>query len=159
MNEKITYRVATQKDLDYLVELEGKEIKTHETIDKFYALNSNFQNSVKEYYKKSIESKESLFFLACADDKIIGFTFCRLEDWVPIFRYKLHLNIIDVYVEPSFRRIGVAQRMFAEIKRFAKKKGADFIVLSVDSENSAAKKLYAKNGFVTRMEKMILRME
>ncbi|MEI7961606.1 MAG: GNAT family N-acetyltransferase [archaeon] len=159
MNKIITYRTATLKDLDYLMELEGKEIKTHETLDKFYALTANFQDSVKEYFKKCLASKDSLFFVACVNEKIVGFVFCKLEDYVPIFRYKKHLHILDVFVEPQFRRAGIAQRMFAEIKRFAKKKGVDFITLNVDVENIAAKNLYIKNGFVKRMDKMILRME
>lgn len=159
MNGELNYRVASLKDLDALVELQSKLVQGYESIDKFYALRNNYKNIVKKYFLENLSSKDSLFFLALNKGKIIGYIFCNYREWIPIFKFRKHVAILDVYVEPEFRRMRAAQRMFDEVKRFARKQSADFVVLDVDVGNDAAQGLYKKNGFKHIMSRMVLRLD
>jgi len=159
MSDEINYGPATIKDLDKLVALQEKLARAHEDIDKFYSLQANFQKQVKTFFTEQLASKNSMFYLAQSGGKIVGYIFCMYKEWIPIFKYRKHATILDIYVEPDYRRRGVAKRLFVESKRFAKRISADFLVLDVDVSNTAAINLYTKNGLKPLMTKMIMRVE
>ncbi len=159
MSDEINYRPATIKDLDTLVSLQEKLARSHEDIDKFYSLQVNFQKQVKKFFTEHLASKNSMFYLAQSGGKIVGYIFCTYKEGIPIFKYKKQAAVTDMFVEPEFRRRGVAKRLFLEAKRFGKRVSADFVVLDVDVSNTAAIGLYTKNGLKPLMTRMIMRVE
>ena len=58
------------------------------------------------------------------------------------------LRIQDIYVEPLFRNRGIGTMLLKFCEKLAKSKGAGSIRLETNVENTAARKLYEKAGFV-----------
>ena len=56
-------------------------------------------------------------------------------------------HIINLAVAPSFRKIGVGQKMVEQCMAFATKRGAKLATLEVRESNAAARRLYEKCGF------------
>ncbi len=159
MKSDVSCRYATIKDLDTLVGLQSKLALAHADIDKFYSLQANFDKKVRDFFSESIKSKESMVYVAEIGGKIVGYILCVYKEGAPIFKFRKYASILDIYVEQSFRRKGVANRLFLEAKRFAKRVSADFIVLDVDVLNTSAVNFYLKGGLKPLMTRMIMRVE
>lgn len=76
-------------------------------------------------------------FVALDDEKIIGFIiFALIYD---------RCELIDLYVDKSYRRMGIAKELLAIM--FDKAKDCDNISLEVKKDNIEAYNLYSKFGF------------
>ena len=56
-------------------------------------------------------------------------------------------EILNVAVSPAFRRQGLGEKLLLAIEEFAKRKGAERLLLEVREGNSPARGLYEKQGF------------
>ena len=64
------------------------------------------------------------------------------------FKCKPVINIHDLIVIKSYRRIGISQLLLKQVEKIAKKKEACKITLEVLENNFYANKAYAKFGFI-----------
>ena len=64
------------------------------------------------------------------------------------FKCKPVINIHDLIVIQSYRRIGLSQLLLKKVEKIAKEKGACKITLEVLEKNFSANRSYAKFGFV-----------
>jgi [ribosomal protein S18]-alanine N-acetyltransferase len=80
---------------------------------------------------------------ANVNNDITGFTITQLE----LDSDRLYGHIITINVASAYRRKGIGTRMLSEIETILKQKGIVEIQLEVREDNSAALKLYQKNGY------------
>jgi len=90
-------------------------------------------------------------FAAKANNNTAGFIIAQIE----IDNNTLFGHIITINVAPPYRRKGIGTKMLEEIETIFKQKGITECHLEVREDNSAALKLYQKNGYqrIGKLEK------
>jgi len=90
------------------------------------------------YVKGRIKGGHTL--VAVADGDVVGFlTFGSI--------WSRHWHIEDLYVQPAYRRRGIASAMMKRLVLEAKKNGIRYIVTETSPEDKAAHKYNRRNGF------------
>ncbi len=84
--------------------------------------------------------KEGHTLVAVADGDIVGFlTFGSI--------WSRHWHIEDLYVQPKYRRLGIASALMRKLVSEAKKRGVRYLVTETSPENRAAHRYNKENGF------------
>ena len=103
-----------------------------------------------KFIKERMENGESDVFLAIDDDIACGFvqlypSFCSVQ------AIKIYI-LYDLYVESSFRKSGLGERLMNEATRWAKKNSAARLDLLTAKTNTAGQHLYEKLGYEKVLE-------
>jgi ribosomal protein S18 acetylase RimI-like enzyme len=69
----------------------------------------------------------------------------------------VYLN--DIYVRPHARRRGVAKELINEVVAASRERGVEVMMLNVDSDNSTARAVYRRLGFLERSLGLIVELE
>ncbi len=94
----------------------------------------------RESLKETLESKDSLFYVAELDGRVIG---CIGMSFVLDEGY-----IYNVAVEKDSRKNGVGSALIQTLVNYGKKNGFAFLTLEVRESNTAARSLYSNFGFI-----------
>jgi ribosomal protein S18 acetylase RimI-like enzyme len=91
-------------------------------------------------------------FLAEAGDEVIGFAIAS--------RSRADIgHVDDLYVRPAHRRRGVATTMLHHLARVLGERGVTSVALDVDADNSAARALYERAGFVQYADRFATKVD
>ena len=157
---KITYRKATLKDLDSLIDLWKGLMDYHlEFFPSFYKFKNGHLALTKKWFGKNIRSRNSLVMLAEDNGVPMGFIMIFVRKFSPpIYKWEKEALVSDLFVGEEYMGKGVAKKLFTRAKKFAKEKGADYLKLDVDVKNPSANRFYDKMGLfefhTTRMVKL-----
>jgi ribosomal protein S18 acetylase RimI-like enzyme len=84
---------------------------------------------------------DQLAFIAEGSDAPVGCVFAAMPSD--------HFGFVfGLYVRPNARRHGLAQHLMRTVAQALRDEGRQYVVLSVDTPNAAARSLYGKLGFV-----------
>lgn len=137
MVEKPQVKQANLDDLDVLAPM-------FDAYRVFYSCKSDLGRA-RDWLRARIGNGESTVLLARVGTIPAGFV-----QLYPMYS-SVHTARIwvlnDLYVEPAYRREGVAQHLLDAAKAFARDDGAYAIQLETTRENSAARALYTGNGW------------
>jgi GNAT superfamily N-acetyltransferase len=109
----------------------------------------------KPWLLEKMKSGEYLAWLAVdAEGTIAAGAGLWLMDWIPhmIGKSARRGNIINVYTEQKFRRLGLARRLMATALTWCRENGIDTIILHASAEGRA---LYESMGFSATNEMRI----
>lgn len=107
----------------------------------------SLSNYVKENLIRELSKLPFAFsVLAYVGDKPAGLINCFTV--FSTFKCKPVINIHDLAVLDEFRKQGISQLMLSKVEEIAREKDACRITLEVLENNTAARKAYAKFGFV-----------
>jgi ribosomal-protein-alanine N-acetyltransferase len=120
----ITFRQPTALDVPVLVSLE----RTLFTLDPWTV--GQFKEEIAEL------GKTRQYVLALNDGSIIGYA------GIMVVAAGVPADLLTIAVLPDFRGQGIAQAMLAELENWAKSKGANEVILEVDTKNESAIRLY-----------------
>ena len=115
-------------------------------LDTFYAIeNQCFDQEAftKRQIAYLLTDYNTIALAAKADNEVAGFIIAQIE----VEESNLFGHIITINVSTRFRRKGIASKMLDEIEGVLKSKGITECHLEVREDNSAAIKLYQKNGY------------
>ncbi|CAE6939363.1 MULTISPECIES: GNAT family N-acetyltransferase [Pseudomonas] len=106
-----------------------------------------FPDSSKAFLEKRLRRKESVIYLALADeeDKLLGF--CQLYPSYSSLALKRVWILNDIYVAEDARRQLVADRLLQTAKNMAKETNAVRMRVSTSLDNEVAHKVYESIGF------------
>jgi len=154
-------RKATKKDLDIIVDFSCKLILEHEKrFSDFPRLSKNLHSKQRRFFKKYITRKDAVAFIAIEKGKPIGHLLGNEKKDFPVFaeseRPMGHVG--NFYVEPEFRGKGVGKKLFAELKKWFKKRGLKKAEVDFITSNKRTKKLYKELGFQPHEEKWRIRL-
>jgi ribosomal-protein-alanine N-acetyltransferase len=120
----ITFRQPTALDVPVLVSLE----RTLFTLDPWTV--GQFKEEIAEL------GKTRQYVLALNDGSIIGYA------GIMVVAAGVPADLLTIAVLPDFRGQSIAQAMLAELENWAKSKGANEVILEVDTKNESAIRLY-----------------
>ncbi len=106
-----------------------------------------FPDSSRNFLEKRLRRKESVIYLALADedDKLLGF--CQLYPSYSSLSLKRVWILNDIYVAEDARRQLVADRLLQTAKKMARETQAVRMRVSTSSNNEVAQKVYESIGF------------
>lgn len=126
-HSSITIQSADMKDIDFIFNIESKNISTNKISKQDF-----------EHYLASVNHK---IYTAKINDEIVGFILLEITD---------EINIFTVAVDTQYRNIGLATRLVEEAKTLAKELNINKMSLEVSDNNLRAYLLYEKLGFKIR---------
>jgi ribosomal protein S18 acetylase RimI-like enzyme len=103
-------------------------------------------DAVRQRLAEGLQGHPSrLVFLAQMDAQPVGLAVCFLG--YSTFAARPLVNIHDLFVDPGFRGQGVGARLLAAVEARAGALGCCRVTLEVRVDNTAARSLYATQGF------------
>ncbi len=108
-----------------------------------------FDNNLSiDKLKKELADKNSEFYFASLNNKVIGYLKINFEQAQTEVMDKSSLEIERIYVVKDFHGKEVGQILYNKAIEIAKQKKAEYIWLGVWEKNTRAINFYKKNGFV-----------
>lgn len=109
-------------------------------------------NTVAEYYDDAFEPETVI------GAEIAGQLVGKLELFLGWKSTSGRFGLIRRFViHPDWRGRGIGQHLLAAAEAAAREAGCSFIELSVDEENTGARRLYARQGFIEDRREIMLR--
>ncbi|MFX3635164.1 MAG: N-acetyltransferase family protein [Candidatus Pristimantibacillus sp.] len=140
MSENVEIKQASMEDLKDLA-----EIFNHYRM--FYGQDSDVEGAELFLFDRFV-NRESIMFIArdIVKKQIIGFT--QLYPSFSSISMKRSIILNDLYVIESYRKQGIAQLLLDEAKKYMIWIKAKGLELSTALDNTQAKRLYEKNGYI-----------
>lgn len=126
------------------------------TFSETYA-DKNSEENMNEYLKNhfsieklktELEDKNSEFYFAEFEDKVIGYLKVNFKQSLTETKNVKTLEIHRIYVLNEFQGKKVGHILCEKVIEISKRKKVDYVWLGVWEENLRAIKFYKKNGFV-----------
>jgi len=93
----------------------------------------------KEYFLNELYKKHALLKVAIFEGNVIGYLCADYENH--------EAQILNLAIDPVFRRRGAATILITQAMRKLKKEGCVFVFLVVRASNTGAQKFYERFGF------------
>ncbi|MFT0210991.1 GNAT family N-acetyltransferase [Pseudomonas sp. F1_0610] len=100
------------------------------------------------FIKETILAPNSDILLAVQASNIIGFAVLQLQKTLP---YKClvphqYVYLIDFIIDQNVRNQGIGQTLFESVLDWGKQRGAEYLELSTQAENTKAQGFYERNN-------------
>lgn len=157
-------RKATQKDYKQIAKLwlelekamdtlwKGKEKKLNDIFEK---TKPNVLKLLEEEILKHLKLKDSAYFVAEVNKKIIGYLSVSIRKNFKIHQLEKIGRLHYTYVKKEYRKQGIFKNLLNEAKKWLKKRGIKYWTLGVSVKNIKAHKIYKKLRFIDKEIEMI----
>jgi ribosomal protein S18 acetylase RimI-like enzyme len=146
----IEYRVAKPSDLKSLVPLVEAYAQEQQSQVPINTLAPNYMEFARSGIAQAIEHPAACVMVAeeagVGTAKVVGYAVGMVQEPPPLFEPEMYTFISDLYVDPAFRRQGVATALVERVRGWGWVKGINRLSL-VLPVNSSAQGLYEKLGF------------
>lgn len=160
-----TIRLATVADVPRVLPMVAKICALHEGWDpaKFGFL-PNPEHRYDRWLKSQAKHDRSVFLVAESPtgeypSPLVGFLIGTTEQEIPIYRVKEYGFIHDLWVEPDYRRSGLARQLVHRAIEQFRAIGVTQIRLDVAAPNQAAAHLFQSCGFRPSTTEMLIELE
>jgi GNAT superfamily N-acetyltransferase len=137
----------TPQDLPRVAELFGALHTFNATFDPHFTLADDWPVHLRAAYERTRDDPDTLWALAWHEAEAVGLLLAETHLDPPIFRRRRWLELSALYVEPRYRRHGVARLLVEYLQAWARQRGFDTIQLYVSAANTVARQFYARQGF------------
>jgi ribosomal protein S18 acetylase RimI-like enzyme len=150
-------RGAKLEDVPHVLPMVRQLARLHEAWDPTrYAYRTDLAAMYSSWLGERANDSHSVFLVADAGDKIIGFLVATIEKNIPVYQIERYGFIHDVWVEQDYRHEGIARQMtMLAVERF-RSHGVQQIRLETAAANEAARSLFAACGFRASTTEMLL---
>ena len=158
-------RTATIDDIPAVLVMLAKTCALHESWDAAkYGLRSppagRSPSHPEQHYEKwltrLLHKERSVFLVAEEEEKLVAFLAATVEPEISIYSLQEFAFIHDIWVEPEYRKKGIAQQIIKlTVERF-QEMGIKQIRLDTVAANESARQLFKSYGFrLTTMEMLM----
>ncbi len=139
-------RKAEKNDLDNIKDLNKRIFVNNSQYDSDSKLDFAHTNEGDKYFRKAIENKDGVFFVAIDDGKMIGYV--NGETKLIQHRISNYFEVDNLGVVPESKGKGIGKMLLEKVTRWAKEHGYNKIYLSCYVKNVEALAFYKRNDFV-----------
>jgi ribosomal protein S18 acetylase RimI-like enzyme len=142
-------------DLPAVAKLAAELVGYHTKLDSArYMQIDNAAEGYAHFLASEIGNAKAVVLCADREGKIVGYTYATIEgrDWNALL--DPHGALHDVFVDPSARRLGIAEKLIVETCRRLEALGAPRVLLHTAVQNKEGQALFAKLGFRPTMIEM-----
>lgn len=112
-----------------------------------FALADDWQPLLREHFLRTHATDSALWLLAWYQQHPIGLLIVEQHLDSPLFRHRAWIELVALYVDPTYRGGGLAQRLLEEGRQWATRHGASHMQLYVTAHNERARALYRRCGW------------
>lgn len=140
-------RKANLNDIEQVTKYGIALLEQHSHFDPYFTPTKTADKVYRNFLEKSLSADDRFLLVAEKNGKLIGYTAAEIQARSPIFQITKNGYINDVFVEPEYRKLGIARKFLTELKGWFQSKDIDYVELSVLTKNEIGKKAWAKFGF------------
>jgi L-amino acid N-acyltransferase len=141
VNDKLMIRNAQEADLEAILEIYNDVIVNTTAV---YSEKPHTMQMRKDWYMDRVNNNFPVY-VAEADGQLAGFSsFGHFRAW-PCYRYTVE---VSVYVEKSFRGVGISKMLLGALINRAKEMNIHAIVAGISADNLISIRLHESFGFV-----------
>jgi len=142
VSQKCKLRRANSVDFesifDFLCSLQGR--------------NFNREN-LKELFIYNLKNADNIYLIAEVDNHVVGYLSCHIQ--ILLHHEGKVAEIQEVFVEPSYRSLGIGKLMIDEIKNITKEKGALQLEVTTRKIREKAIQFYIRESFDDSHKKLV----
>lgn len=157
----MTIRPAAPADVPAVLALVARTCAFHEAMDPAkYSFLPNIAARYERWLTARATDSDSVFLVAEADrpGELAGFLVGTTDEEIPIYRLKRYGFVHDVWVEPAYRRHGLARRLVELAARRFAEIGAQQLRLDVAAANAPARRLFESCGLRPSVIEMLMEL-
>lgn len=150
-------RSATIDDVPAVLPMLAKTCALHETWDAAkYGLRGHPEQYYEKWLTRLLHKERSVFLVAEDQGKLVAFLAATVEPEISIYSLQEFAFIHDIWVEPEYRKKGIAPQIIKlSVERF-QEMGIKQIRLDTVAANESARRLFKSCGFrVSTMEMLM----
>jgi ribosomal protein S18 acetylase RimI-like enzyme len=124
---------------------------------------SGFGKSYTDDLKEKVTKQQGIIYLAVLGGNIVGCVACTVLEQSKLDRMGCVATkagrIVELVVDPAYRRQGVGSRLIQQAEVFLVEKGCDVIRVEVFAPNTIAHDFYTELGYADRVVDMVKPIE
>jgi ribosomal protein S18 acetylase RimI-like enzyme len=155
MQNSITIRIATAADAEAIALLSNGLLDMHADRNILFRTVPGYEQYSADYIRSEIELPNTKFFLACDDNKIIGYAMVMVMDRPKLFQVQKKGNIATTYIDDEYRSRGVGKLLIDAIKNWLRSEKVTVIDLMVTRTNPRGQKFWEEQGFEPLNQHMV----
>ena len=161
MNQDITFREAVESDYDALCQLEAGLDDLHIAFLPQIFQSYSGKSREKAFFFPPPGEFQVVTFVAERDHRLLGFVCAgtRVSAPIPLLVHRKFAVVDSLYVIPSARRLGIANRLMIMVESWARQAGCTAVELNVYAFNESALAFYREAGFEDLSRKMIRQLK
>jgi ribosomal protein S18 acetylase RimI-like enzyme len=137
------------------LELFGALHAHNAALDARFALADDWRPRVAAHLRHMITCADCCCRLAWAGEEAVGLLLGEVHEDPPIFRVRHWVELLALYVAPTQRGTGLADRLLADLTAWTTRRGLDAVQLYVTASNLPARRFYRRHGF--RASQVVMR--
>ena len=150
-------RSATIEDVPAVLVMLAKTCALHETWDAAkYGLRSHPEQYYEKWLTRLLHKERSVLLVAEDEEKLVAFLAATVEPEISIYSLQEFAFIHDIWVEPEYRRKGIAPQIIKlAVERFQEMRIKQ-IRLDTVAANESARQLFKSCGFRVSTIEMLM---
>lgn len=154
---QVEIRAARRSDLERIIALFGALHAHNATLDPRFALADGWQLLLREHFVRTHDDPSALWLLAWVEIGPAALLLVEAHRDSPLFRHRAWAELVALYVEPTYRGLGLASALLQRATDWTAACGFDRLQLYVTASNEQARRFYLQRGLAPVQE--ILRLE
>jgi ribosomal protein S18 acetylase RimI-like enzyme len=114
---------------------------------EFFAISRFSEESITQYFSKTIRSDSASCLIAVDDSRIVGYVTLSIKTRPEFYQVSAYGCISGLMIDPDYRRQGIATDLLERSKRWLQERDVRFVVLETAQANKRAISFYEKHGF------------
>ncbi len=134
-------------DADAVIALFGALHSYNASLDAHFALADGWEALLRRAFYETAQQPDHLWLIVKDGNRAVGLLIAAVHTDSPMFRHRRWVEVEALYVAPSHRCMGIAQRLLDHAYRWAETQGLFRIQLYVTATNVGAQAVYTDQGF------------
>jgi ribosomal protein S18 acetylase RimI-like enzyme len=135
-------------DVENLVPLELEYMQYHSDLDDYFDFTDDMSKKWRQYILKEVlPDKAQKIYAAVVANKFIGYIDGQISQRAPIYKIKLVGSIGTIFVQPEFRKRGIATALALKLMDWFTKNQVRYIEHPISSRNEPSLSFWKKLGF------------
>jgi len=143
----VTLRPAIPADFPAVAVMFGSLHLYNAGLDPRFALADEWRTLLYEHFTRTVDAHDALWLLAWAEHEPVGLLLMEHVQDSALFRHRCWAELMALYVAPSQRGVGLADRLIEEGIHWAEAEGLERIQLYVTRSNETARAFYHRCDF------------